>query len=261
MLKSISAKLSTILFLSLVFIVCLAGCGETDEPATISVSPDSKLVCLYFDDAYWNQYHVALPILLKHDFKATFGVITGHIGTGHDLWEYMDEHELRVLAESGMEIACHTRTHPYLTDNLTDEQLREEIIDSKKHLEKMGFKVSTFIYPYYVWDDRVVQYVKDAGYTCARAGWSEYAPYNLSAHQPDAEFYYPSWQISGQSMEEYKAIVDRASSYQVVCLVYHFIADEGPEGLTTPVENFREQMAYLKENGFTTALMPELLGK
>jgi len=48
-----------------------------------SFPEDSKLVCLFFDDGYVNQYEVVLPILLKHDFEASFGVITGYIGTGH----------------------------------------------------------------------------------------------------------------------------------------------------------------------------------
>lgn len=259
-MKSISAKLNIVLIFSLLVVIGVAGCSGTDMPENVSTPPEGKLVCLFFDDAYWNQYHAALPILLKHDFKATFGVITGHIGTGQDLWEYMDGDELEVLVGYGMDIASHTRTHPDLTGNLTDEQLRIEIIDSKTHLEEMGFEVTAFIYPYYEWDDRVVRYVKEAGYTCARAGWSGDGVYNMAAHRPEAVYHVPAWQISGQTMDEFTTIIDRANSYSAVCLVYHFIADEGPEELTTPLENFREQMEYLRNTGFTVVLMSDLAG-
>lgn len=261
MIKPKSIKLNVALGIFLALIILVTGCGGTEKPQTQSIPSDAKLVCLFFDDGYWNQYHVALPVLLKHDFKATFGVITGHIGTGHDIWEYMDENELRVLADSGMDIASHTRTHPDLTANLTDEQLRVEIIDSRTHLEKMGFEVSTFLYPYYLWDERVIQYVKDAGYTCARGGWSEKGVYNLSAHQPGVEYHIPAWQISDQTFDEFKTIVAKVNSYSAVSLVYHFILDDGPEGLSTPVSNFREQMSYLKNNGFTVVLLPDLLSQ
>jgi peptidoglycan/xylan/chitin deacetylase (PgdA/CDA1 family) len=94
-----------------------------------------------------NQYDVALPILLQHDFKASFAVITGSIGTGEGFWKYMGEKELKKLAKYGMDIAVHTKSHPDLTANLTDAQLPEEIIGSKKYLEKLGFEVRTFVAP------------------------------------------------------------------------------------------------------------------
>jgi peptidoglycan/xylan/chitin deacetylase (PgdA/CDA1 family) len=261
MLKRKYIKPVVIFSLVLVLLVCMVGCVGSEDTASSSRPSDGRLVCLFFDDAYWNQYQMAFPVLLKHDFKATFGVITGHIGLGHDLWEYMDERELSVLAENGMAIASHTKTHPYLTDNLTDEQLREEIIESKEHLESLGFEVDTFIYPYYKWDDNTIRYVRDAGYTCARAGWSEDGSYNLSIQQPDLRYHFPAWQITDQEFDDFKTIIDKAGSNRAVSLVYHFITDDGPEGLATPVENFREQMSYLKKNNFTVVLMADLLGQ
>jgi peptidoglycan/xylan/chitin deacetylase (PgdA/CDA1 family) len=68
----------------------LVGCQKTvvPKPAAIPIPPDARLVCLFFDDAYTNQYEVALPILLEYNYKATFGVITDYIVTGRDLIEY-----------------------------------------------------------------------------------------------------------------------------------------------------------------------------
>jgi len=226
----------------------------------ITAHSKKATICLFFDDAWQNQYETALPVLLEHDFKATFGVITGSIGTGNGSWKYMDEEELQKLAACGMDITGHTRTHPHLTDNLTDEQLREEIIDSKKCLEEMGFEVNTMIYPYYEWDDRVIEYVIEAGYTCARGGWPEDGAYELNTSETKARYHIPSRQITNQSLEKFKSIVNKRGRNPVICLVYHFISDTGPEETSTPIANFQAQMSYLKEAGFTIALLPDIIG-
>jgi len=157
-----------------------------------------------------------------------------------------------------MDIACHTKTHPNLTANLTDEQLHQEITYPKMYLENMGFEVRTMIYPYYKWDGRIIDIVKEAGYTCARAGWSEERAFDLRAADPQVRYHVYAWQITEQDMVEFKSIVDRASSQHVVSLAYHFISDSGPEELSTPVANFKEQMSYLKEAGFTVVLLADL---
>jgi peptidoglycan/xylan/chitin deacetylase (PgdA/CDA1 family) len=255
-------KIKIAIILCPVLLTLFMGCQEAviPKPAPKPIPPDARLVCLFFDDAFLNQYDAALPVLLENDFKATFGVITGSIGKGHGLWEYMDEKELKELAKYGMDIGGHTRTHPNLTENLTDEQLQEEIIDSKKHLEKMGFEVTTMVYPYYAWDDRVIKYVREAGYTCARSGWSHEGAYDLTTADPEARYHVSAWQITRQDMSRFQFIVSKASRQSVVSLVYHFISNTGPEETSTPVANFQAQMSYLKEAGFTVVPLPDLIG-
>jgi len=253
-------KAKFVVILTLLVVMLAAGCQKQQNLPSPTIGPDAKLVCLFFDDCWQSQYDVALPILLKHDFKATFGVITGVIGTGQDSFKYMGEGELKKLAEYGMDIACHTKTHPDLTANLTDDQLREEIIDSKKHLEKLGFEVRTFVYPHYEWDDRVIGYVKEAGYICARSGGHiQRDPYDLKTTDPNARYHVGSFPITNQSFDEFKEIVAEASSHLVVSLTYHFISNTGLEETSTPVKNFSEQMRYLKEAGFTVVLLPDLI--
>lgn len=254
-------KIKITIGLLLICLILPAGCQAAKSSEPEFTAPDTKLVCLFFDDGYWNQYVTALPVLLRHDFRATFAVITGSIGTGHGIWEYMDERELDVLAELGMDIAGHTKTHPHLTDNLTDAQRREEIEDSKMYLEQMGFEVSTMVYPYCEWDDRVMEYVMEAGYTCARAGWSKEGAYDLTISDPKSRYHLPSWQITNQDLDTFKQIVGKAGSQSVVCLTYHFISDSGPQDTSTPIDSFRAQMSYLKEEGFTVVLPSELFSR
>jgi peptidoglycan/xylan/chitin deacetylase (PgdA/CDA1 family) len=244
---------------SLIGLFLLTGCQTTEKPKPAELPPDAKLVCLFFDDGWMNQYEAALPVLIEHDFGATFGIITGSIGRGNEIWEYMGEEELKELDKHGMEIAGHTKTHPRLTDNLTDEQLHEEIINSKKHLEKIGFKINTLVYPYYEWDDRVVEYAKEADYKCARAGWSEELVFNLETVATDTRFHIPSISIIDQDLETFSSFLDEADNDSAVCLVYHFISDIGPEETSTPVINFKKQMAYLKGAGFTVLPVSDLL--
>jgi peptidoglycan/xylan/chitin deacetylase (PgdA/CDA1 family) len=259
----------------LIIVSCLlllfitAGCGSPagvkpiplPSPTLIPppvLTPESRLITLSFDDAFYNQYEVALPVLVKYGFRASFGVITDYIGKGHSLMEYMGEDELRELAAWGMDIASHTKNHPDLTGDLSDGQLRSEIIDSKLDLENMGFSVSTMLYPYYKYNDKVIEYVREAGYVCARAGWSKEMVLDITTDEPDAKYHINAWQISDQDMDTFKIIVGRASRNSVVSLVYHLIAYEGPETTSTDVANFYKQMAYLERNGFTVVLLPEL---
>ena len=234
---------------------------EPEQPDTTvqTISPDARLVCLFFDDGWQNQYDIALPILLQHDFKATFGIITDHIGTGENIWKYIDVGEIRALADYGMDIGSHTKTHPDLTENLSDQQLTEEITGSKEHLEKLGFQVRTFVYPYCQWNGRVVGFVKQAGYTCARSCiWHE-AFYNLDTHDAEARFHVASRSLAEHDFDRFKSIVSKADNKNIVCLTYHFISDSGPEHTSTPVADFVEQMRYLKDNGFTVAPLPDLI--
>jgi peptidoglycan/xylan/chitin deacetylase (PgdA/CDA1 family) len=246
-------KTKSIIIVCLLGITVLTGCQAADA------SQPQPTVCLFFDDAWLNQYEEALPVLLEHGFTATFGVITGYIGTGEGIWQYMSEEELHDLADRGMEIASHTRTHPSLTDNLTDLQLIDEIINSRSDLEEIGFEVKGIIYPYYDWDERVIEYVKAAGYSYARNGWGPEIPFPLPLPADDSVYHLPSVSIYKEDMETFKSIVGAVSPGSAICLVYHFISDTGPEETSTPVANFHAQMDYLEEAGFRVIAISELL--
>jgi peptidoglycan/xylan/chitin deacetylase (PgdA/CDA1 family) len=249
-----------------IFLSLLALFGSVGCQAPIAVTPippatvpaDAKLVSLFFDDGYQNQYDVALPVLREYGFRATFSIITGYIGTGHDLWRYMDKRHIKALADSGMDIASHTVDHVSLTDALSDKQLHHEVFDSKKTLEGMGIEVRTMAYPNYEWDARTVACVREAGYTCARAGWSKEGAYDLDTTDPDAQYHTFSWQITNQDLDTFKLYLKNAGPRSLVGLTYHFITDSGPASTSTPVANFEAQMAYLKEAGFTVVPLPQI---
>jgi peptidoglycan/xylan/chitin deacetylase (PgdA/CDA1 family) len=245
-------KFKIIIILCLSFVLTMVGCQHPviPKPAAIPIPPDAKVVCIFFDDGFLNQYEVALPVLLEYDFKATFGIITDYIGKGRDLMEYMDTGQIEELARLGMDIASHTKTHPDLV-TVSDEQLYDEIHNSKTDLQNLGFDVTTLVYPFYEWNEQVIDAAIAANYTCARAGWTEDRIFYLADTHSKARYHAVGWQISNETLDHFKLILNNNQPNAALCLVYHFITDDGPADTSTPVENFKEQMAYLKSAGFT----------
>jgi peptidoglycan/xylan/chitin deacetylase (PgdA/CDA1 family) len=214
-----------------------------------------RKVCLFFDDGWQNQYDVAFPILKTFGFKASFAVITDSIGLDRGTFAgRMNIYELKELQAYGMDIACHTKTHPHMM-NLTSSQLHDEIVDAKDVLTQMEFNVKTFVYPFGEWNLTIVDYVKDAGYVCAREAKPEV--YRLNDPDPNSKYCICSWQITNQSLDDFKQILSHATEEEVVVLTYHFLTDEGSKETYISTQNFREQMTYLKENNFDVVLLPE----
>ena len=125
----------------------------------------AKPVILTFDDGYKSQYENALPILEKYNMKATFFVYTSAISY---LGISMNWDEIKDLEKRGMTIASHTKTHPKLIFINNDNELYDEVENSKIILEgKLGHEVKYFAYPYGLNDDKVRREVEDAGYKAA----------------------------------------------------------------------------------------------
>ena len=62
--------------------------------------------------------------------------------------EAMSWDELRAVASEGVEIGCHTETHPILSRLSNRLELEREIRGAKEHLEeRLGFAVRHFCYP------------------------------------------------------------------------------------------------------------------
>jgi peptidoglycan/xylan/chitin deacetylase (PgdA/CDA1 family) len=216
----------------------------------------SLRVALFFDDGWKNQYDEAFPILKEFGFKATFAVITDYIGLDRETFKgRMNHTELKELQNSGMEIASHTKTHPHML-NLTHERLVDEIANSKKALTQLGFNVKTFVYPHGEWNQTIIGYVKEAGYTYARTIKPE--AYTIKNQDANARYHIGSWTITNQTLEEFQKILSNANESTVIVLTYHHITNDGPQETSTPTKNFREQMKYLKENNFQVVLLSEL---
>ena len=75
--------------------------------------------------------------------------------------------QVRDMDKAGVEIGSHTVTHPILT-NVDDNQLRDELVNSKTRLESvLDRSVTLFCYPNGSYDGRVEAAVRGAGYRLA----------------------------------------------------------------------------------------------
>ncbi len=127
-----------------------------------------KPVILTFDDDWQSQYRYAFPLLKKYDFSATFYIWVVVVGMkNHMTWD-----EIRELSKAGMQLGCHTLTHPYLTRVQSDETLKREIAGARKIIEaRTGATVTSLAYPFGQYNARVVDAAREAGFTSARSTW------------------------------------------------------------------------------------------
>jgi peptidoglycan/xylan/chitin deacetylase (PgdA/CDA1 family) len=108
-----------------------------------SLAEPIKAAIITFDDGMLSQYTYGKPILDKYNFKATFYIICNSV----DKENRMNWNNIRTLEEEGHEIGSHSMNHKRLSKLSTDE-LKYEIIESKRCLQKNGFNVTSFSFPY-----------------------------------------------------------------------------------------------------------------
>ena len=133
-----------------------------------------KTVVLTFDDGYASNYDGAFLPILDYGMKATWFITTGCIGD-YANWEgehqretrMLDSDQLKKMAQSGMEIASHTCSHPDLSAIDYDRQL-EEMKSSKLQLETLlQNNVVSFAYPFGKYSDKSIEAAESAGYHIA----------------------------------------------------------------------------------------------
>lgn len=122
-----------------------------------------KSVVLTFDDGLESDFSIALPILKRHGFTATFFVNPAMLDTkGH-----LTSSELQQLSGEGMEIGSHGLDHVFLT-RLNEEGLRHQMTESKKRLEEILKKeISFFSIPRGRYNRRTLEAIKQSGYRAA----------------------------------------------------------------------------------------------
>lgn len=131
---------------------------------------DGHAVAITFDDALANFATHAWPVLREHAFPVTVFVPTQFVGRQND-WSVMpggampslrllDWEQIGRLAEAGVAVCAHSRTHPDLR-RLTDAQLDDELQGSREDIAReTGKAPAGFAYPYGFVDGRVAGRVR-----------------------------------------------------------------------------------------------------
>lgn len=130
-----------------------------------------KSIVITFDDAWGSIYDIALPILIKYGFTATFFIYTDFIGGGKALtWD-----QIKRLSKQGFDIQCQTKTHRNLAALKKNESFKEyfnsvetEISYPKKLIERTLNKDCKYLaYPYGETNNLIIAILKKHGYRAA----------------------------------------------------------------------------------------------
>lgn len=135
-------------------------------------------IAVFFDDAYENIYDTAYRIMKPRNLNGVLCPIVSFIGKmnswdrGINRYAHMNWEQLREMSNAGFDIVSHSMTHRDLR-KLSDEELEYEISESRNVLQnKLGCDVDYFMYPFGLYNNRVKNAVKKAGYKGAFASYA-----------------------------------------------------------------------------------------
>ncbi len=136
---------------------------------------DERLALVTFDDCYESVLHAGLPVLRSRGIPAVAFAVSGRLGATNE-WSrgrgarelrLLDADGLRHLAEGGVEIGAHSRTHRPLR-GLDPDELAAEVFESIDELQRSGLpRPRAFAYPHGEYDAPSRAAVREAGLDAA----------------------------------------------------------------------------------------------
>ncbi|MCI0338430.1 MAG: polysaccharide deacetylase family protein [Acidobacteria bacterium] len=224
-----------------------------------------KTIVLTFDDAVKSQLTVVAPLLKQLGFQATFFITQSWM---KDKSYFLTWEETAELYRMGFEIGNHSWTHSNFGKAENGAKLGEELQMVEKELARVGVpKPVSFAWCGNAFGPEAIAQLRRHGYKLARRGMQPEVPYgaiqvgpalDVTKHHPllipttgDA---YPAW-----TLEHFKRVISSARPGEVVVLQFHGVPDISHPWVNTPAEAFREYMNYLKQNGYRTIAMRDLL--
>lgn len=117
-------------------------------------------VQITFDDGNTSDMQHALPELQARGLTATFFLVAGRLDTPG----FLSSEDVSTLAAAGMTVGCHGMNHrPWR--NLTESELREEMLLSRRRLEEIvAHPVTRAACPFGSYDRRVLLSLRRYGY-------------------------------------------------------------------------------------------------
>ncbi len=137
--------------------------GKADIPA--------QCVMITIDDGWKATHTLALGVLKEFGYPFTVFLYKNYIHIGG---RSLTHDEIREIAASGGTISSHSVSHKNLSSRggrspaAYDAWLREELVESMRFLEEnygdTGAVVKTFAFPFGIYNDRVLELAREAGY-------------------------------------------------------------------------------------------------
>jgi len=117
-------------------------------------------VAVTFDDGGITDFTNVYPVLKEFGIRAYFFIIASKVGTRG----YMNWQQIKELKNYGMIIGSHGLSHRNIA-GLSDEELNQELMESKKILEEsLNERVDYFAVPFGFYNKKVIEKAKEAGY-------------------------------------------------------------------------------------------------
>ncbi|MEM8946652.1 MAG: polysaccharide deacetylase family protein [Planctomycetota bacterium] len=162
---------------------------EVAQRRISSESNHRPTVCITFDDGYADNCESALPWLIDQNLPFTYFVTSSNMVNGepfpHDVnagrpLSPNTVDQIRELAEAGVEIGAHSRTHADLGLITDEETLFDEIVGSKRELESIiNQPVRYFAFPFGLPDNLSTEGFRIAFESGLWGVCSAYGGYNL----------------------------------------------------------------------------------
>lgn len=134
--------------------------SEKDIPI-YCVDREDKVVSISFDAAWGNeQTNTLLDILDEYKVKSTFFLV------GEWVDKYPDS--VKEIAKRGHDVGNHSDTHAHMTQQSTDEQMKEISSCNEKIKALTGTSPTLFRPPYGDYDNSVVASVKNSNMYCVQ---------------------------------------------------------------------------------------------
>jgi len=125
---------------------------------------ERKTVAITFDDGTEDNYTLGFPVFQKYGYPLTVFIQTQNMNGVYEGKHLLSWDQVKEMAAGGVSFGSHTRRHAYLP-HLTEEQLRDEVIGSKKDLdEQLGPATRFLCYPVGGFTGQVKHIVQEAGF-------------------------------------------------------------------------------------------------
>jgi len=128
-------------------------------------------VMITIDDGWLATHTLAMKVLKEFEYPYTVFLYKKYVGVGG---RSMTHDQVRELAANGATISSHSVSHDNMSrrngrsQEAYDDWLRVELKESwdflVENFEDTGALVKTFAYPYGIYNDRVIELAKEAGY-------------------------------------------------------------------------------------------------
>ncbi len=256
------------IMLLLLLLGCVSNAGVPQtKPRAASRRPTipPKTVVLTFDDAVKSHLTVVAPLLKQLGFQATFFITQAWM---KEQANFLTWEEAAAIHRLGFEIGNHSWTHANFGKPENAAKLGDELQMVEKELARVGVpKPVSFAWCGNGFGTEAIEQLRRHGYQLARRGMQPEIPYgaievgprlDVTKHHPllipttgDA---YPAW-----TFEHFKKVLLSAKPNEVIVLQFHGVPDVAHPWVHTPPEAFRRYMTYLKENGYRTMALRDLL--